>query len=117
MTGTVITADALHTQYAHGRYIRTRGAHYIAQVKANHPSLFDRVRHLPWREITLDHQDRTRAHHRLEIRRLKTVALVHLDYPDPRQALQVVCWRKDFTLASTPSSTPTFATRLRVRCR
>ncbi|MFF5860752.1 ISAs1 family transposase [Streptomyces sp. NPDC012751] len=69
----------------------------MAQVKANHPGLFDRVRRLPWREITLDHYDRTRAHHRLEIRRLKTVAFAHLDYPDARQALQVVRWRKDFT--------------------
>ncbi|MET7354773.1 ISAs1 family transposase [Streptomyces mirabilis] len=97
LTGTVITTDALHTQHAHGTYLRTRGAHYIAQVKANHPGLFDRVRRLPWREITLDHHDRTRAHHRLEIRRLKTVAFAHLDYPDARQALQVVRWRKDFT--------------------
>ncbi|MFD3736427.1 ISAs1 family transposase [Streptomyces sp. NPDC058632] len=97
LTGTVITADALHTQHAHGTYLRERGAHYIAQVKANHPGLFDRVRRLPWREITLDHHDRTRAHHRLEIRRLKTAAFAHLDYPDARQALQVVRWRKDFT--------------------
>ncbi|MGW7754533.1 zinc-binding dehydrogenase [Streptomyces violaceusniger] len=54
-----------------------RGAHYIAQVKANHPGLFDRIRRLPWREITLDHHERTRAHQRLEIRRLKTVAFAH----------------------------------------
>ncbi|MGW2900905.1 ISAs1 family transposase [Streptomyces sp. NPDC001212] len=97
LTGTVITADALHTQHAHGTYLRERGAHYIAQVKANHPGLFDRIRRLPWHEITLDHYDRTRAHHRLEIRRLKTAAFAHLDYPDARQALQVVRWRKDFT--------------------
>ncbi|MFC9949004.1 ISAs1 family transposase [Streptomyces prasinus] len=97
LTGTVITADALHTQHAHGVYLRERGAHYIAQVKANHPGLFDRVRHLPWREITLDHHDRTRAHHRLEIRCLKTVVFAHIDCPDARQALQVVRWRKDFT--------------------
>ncbi|MDO0927300.1 hypothetical protein QQY24_18465 [Streptomyces sp. TG1A-8] len=69
----------------------------MAQVKASHPSLFDRVRRLPWREIMLDHYDRTRAHHRLEIRRLKATAFAHLDYPDARQALQVVRWRKDFT--------------------
>ncbi|WP_405868191.1 ISAs1 family transposase [Streptomyces sp. NBC_01515] len=37
LTDTVITADALHTQHAHGAYLRERGAHYIAQVKANHP--------------------------------------------------------------------------------
>ncbi|MFF1320834.1 ISAs1 family transposase [Streptomyces chartreusis] len=97
LTGVVITADALHTQHAHGIYLRERGAHYIAVVKANHPGLFNRVRHLPWHEITLDHYDRTRAHHRLEIWRLKTAAFAHLDYPDARQALQVVRWRKDFT--------------------
>ncbi|MFJ5901276.1 ISAs1 family transposase [Streptomyces sp. NPDC093064] len=97
LTGTVVTTDALHTQHAHGTYLRERGAHYIAQVKANHPGLFDRIRRLPWSEITLDHHDRTRAHHRLEIRRLKTAAFAHLDYPDARQALQVVRWRKNFT--------------------
>ncbi|MEU1306099.1 MULTISPECIES: ISAs1 family transposase [Streptomyces] len=97
LTHTVITADALHTQYAHGTYLRERGAHYIAHVKANHPGLFDRVRRLPWREITLDHYERTRAHHRQEIRRLKTAAFDHIDYPDAKQALQVVRWRRDFT--------------------
>ncbi|MFM9442581.1 ISAs1 family transposase [Streptomyces acidiscabies] len=93
LTGTVITADALHTQHAHGTYLRERGAHYIAQIKANHPSLSDRVRRLPRREIRLDHHDRTRAHHRLEIRRLKAAAFAHIDYPDARQAPQVVRWR------------------------
>jgi hypothetical protein len=97
LTGTVITAEALQTQHAHGTYLRERGAHYIARVKANHPGLFDRIRRPPWREITLDHYDRTRAHHRLEIRRLKTAVFAHLDYPDARQDLQVVRWRKDFT--------------------
>ncbi|MDX2937959.1 ISAs1 family transposase [Streptomyces ipomoeae] len=97
LTGTLITADAPHTQHAHGTYLRERGAHYIAQVKVNHPTLFDRVRHLTWQDITLDHYERTRAHHRKEIRRLKTASFAHLDYPDARQALQVVRWRKDFT--------------------
>ncbi len=97
LTGTAITADALHTQHAHGTYLRERGAHYIAQLKANHPTLFDRVRRLPWPAITLDHYERTRAHHRHEIRRLKTAAFAHIDYPEARQALQVVCRKQDFT--------------------
>ncbi|MFI7097355.1 ISAs1 family transposase [Streptomyces lydicus] len=97
LTDAVITADALHTQHAHGTYLRGRGAHYIAQVKANHPTLFERVRALPWPDIALDHYERTRAHHRHEIRRLKTAAFAHLDYPQARQALQVVRWKQDFT--------------------
>ncbi|MGW5277528.1 ISAs1 family transposase [Streptomyces sp. NPDC004044] len=94
---TVITADALHTQHAHGTYLRTRGAHYIAVVKANHPGLLDRIRRLPWQEIGLDHYERTRAHHRQEIRRLKTATFAHIDYPDAKQALQVVRWRRNLS--------------------
>ncbi|MFK0160837.1 ISAs1 family transposase [Streptomyces sp. NPDC090493] len=97
LTSTVITADALHTQHAHGTYLQACGAHYIAVVKANHPGVFDRVRHLPWQDIGLDHYERTRAHHRQEIRRLKTAAFAHIDYPDAQQALQVVRWRRDFS--------------------
>lgn len=89
------TADALHTQREHGAHLRSRGAHYLAIVKKNHPGLFETVRTLPWRDIALDHYDRTRAHHRMEIRRLKTAAFAHLAYPDARQALQVVCWRRE----------------------
>ena len=35
LTDTVITGDALHTQHAHGTYLRERGAHYLAIVKKN----------------------------------------------------------------------------------
>ncbi|MFE9259232.1 hypothetical protein [Streptomyces sp. NPDC006879] len=55
----------------------------------------DRIRTLPWQEIALDHYERTRAHHRMEIRRLKTATFAHLDYPDTRQALQVVRRHRD----------------------
>ncbi|MFA0839087.1 ISAs1 family transposase [Streptomyces rochei] len=95
LENTVITADALHTQHAHGTYLSGRGAHYLAVLKRNHAKLFDRVRHLPWRDMPLEHYDRTRAHHRIEIRRLKAAAFDHLDYPDAKQALQIVRWRMD----------------------
>jgi len=95
LDGAVITADALHTQHGHGAYLRRRGAHYVAIVKKNHTKLYDRVRRLPWRDMPLEHYDRTRAHHRIEIRRLKAAAFDHLDYPDAAQAIQIVRWRKD----------------------
>ncbi|GAA2966837.1 hypothetical protein ACFPN0_30360 [Kitasatospora cinereorecta] len=34
---------------------------------------FDAVHRLPWRGVRMDHCDRARAHHRVEIRRLKIV--------------------------------------------
>ncbi|WP_445524596.1 hypothetical protein [Streptomyces cyslabdanicus] len=46
---------------------------------------------------TEPNHDRARAHHRHEIRRLKPAAFAHLDHPDAKQALQLVCWRQDFT--------------------
>ncbi|ODA69189.1 Transposase DDE domain protein [Streptomyces sp. AVP053U2] len=95
LTDAVITADALHTQHDHAVYLHERGAHYLAVVKRNHPGLHEQVRRLPWRDIRLDHIERTRAHHREEIRRLKTAAFAHLDHPHARQALQVVRWRRD----------------------
>lgn len=95
LTGAVITADALHTQHDHATYLHERGAHYLAVVKRNHPGLHERVRGLPRRDIRLDHIEHTRAHHRDEIRRLKTAAFAHIDYPHARQALQVVRWRRD----------------------
>lgn len=91
----VITADALHTQHDHASYLHERGAHYLAVVKRNHPGLHKRVRRLPWGDVRLDHIERTRAHHRDEIRRLKTAAFAHIAYPHARQALQVVRWRRD----------------------
>ncbi|WP_331747902.1 ISAs1 family transposase [Streptomyces chartreusis] len=97
LTATVITADALHTQHEHAAYLRERGTHYLAIVKRNHPGLYERVSLLPWPDIRLDHYERTRAHHRQEIRRLKTAAFAHLDYPDARQALQVGRWRRDLS--------------------
>ncbi|MFF0206346.1 ISAs1 family transposase [Streptomyces sp. NPDC005017] len=95
LTGAVITADALHTQHDHASYLHERGAHYLAVIKRNHPGLHERIHRLPWRDIRLDHVDRTRAHHRDEIRRLKAAAFAHIDYPHARQALQVVRWRRD----------------------
>lgn len=95
LTGAVITADALHTQRDHATFLNERGAHYLAVVKRNHPGLHEWVRGLPWRDIRLAHIERTRAHHRDEIRRLKTAAFAHIDYPHARHALQVVRWRRD----------------------
>ncbi|MFE9934325.1 ISAs1 family transposase [Streptomyces sp. NPDC005533] len=95
LTDAVITADALHTQHDHAAYLHKRGAHYLAVVKRNNPGLCRKVRCLPWSEIRLDHYERGRAHHRDEIRRLKTAAFAHIDHPYARQALQVVRWRRD----------------------
>lgn len=102
LNGVMVTADALHTQHAHGSYPRQRGAHYLAIVKKNHIKLHDPIRQLPWRDMPLEHYDRTHAHHRIEIRRLKAAAFDHLDHPDAKQALQIVRWRIDRATGELP---------------
>ncbi|MET7794790.1 ISAs1 family transposase, partial [Micrococcus luteus] len=97
LKGTVLTGDALHTQHNHGVYLRTRGAHYLAIVKRNHPGLYAQVKKLPWADIPLDHHTRDRAHHRDEIRRIKVAAFCHLGYPGARQAIQIVRWRRELS--------------------
>lgn len=97
LTGTVITADALHTQRFHGTYLRERGAHHLAIVKKNHPALFSRIRALPGREAALDHCDRTRAHHRDEIRRLKTAAFCGTAARDRPRTAEPVRYPRDPT--------------------
>ncbi|GAA4962453.1 hypothetical protein GCM10023205_27790 [Yinghuangia aomiensis] len=77
--GKAVTANALHTQHAHGVYLMSRGAHDIAVVRRNHPTLYEWVKNLPWRDIPLTHHTRDRAHHRDEIRRLKVTASSSLD--------------------------------------
>ncbi|WP_435859450.1 hypothetical protein [Streptomyces neyagawaensis] len=39
LTGTVITADALHTQHGHGSYLRRREAHYLWATPAASPTV------------------------------------------------------------------------------
>ncbi|MFD8097895.1 ISAs1 family transposase [Streptomyces malaysiensis] len=108
----VITADAAHTQHANGAWLGDHKAHYIAVVKGNHPTLLVALKKLPWRDIALDDKDWTTGRSRVEIRRLKTVAFRHLDYPGARQALQVVRYRKDLARGKTTIQRLYFVTSL-----
>ncbi|MEN3586646.1 transposase family protein [Streptomyces sp. ZYX-F-203] len=42
---TVITADAPHTQHAHGAYLRERGAHHRIEIRRLKAAAFDRIDH------------------------------------------------------------------------
>jgi hypothetical protein len=48
LAGCVITADALHTQREHAKFlVAGKKAHYILVVKKNQPSLYAQVKNLP----------------------------------------------------------------------
>ena len=75
ITDAIITADALHTQDEHARYLHRRGAHYVFIVKANRPKLHQQLAGLPWPDIPAVHLTHDAAHGRRETRTLKLAAV------------------------------------------
>ncbi len=51
LTGTVVTADALHCQRDTAAWLTGRGADYVMTVKGNQPRLRARLKDLPWRDV------------------------------------------------------------------
>jgi predicted transposase YbfD/YdcC len=51
LAGAVITVDAMHTQTDTAALIIARDAHYVMTVKANMPTLYSRLKKLPWADI------------------------------------------------------------------
>jgi predicted transposase YbfD/YdcC len=89
--GAVITADALHAQREHARYLARRGAHYILTVKGNQPGLHAQLKALPWREVPVTSDTRDRSHGRREHRTLKVTAVARgLAFPHAAQAIQII---------------------------
>jgi predicted transposase YbfD/YdcC len=51
LAGAVITIDALHTQSDTAQVITGRGADYVMTVKGNMPTLYKRLKKLPWAAV------------------------------------------------------------------
>jgi predicted transposase YbfD/YdcC len=90
LAGSVVTADALHTQHAHADWLVTqKHAAYLLIVKANQPTLHQQLKALPWREIPVADHTRDRGHHRMELRRLQVTTVAGLDFPHATQAIRI----------------------------
>jgi predicted transposase YbfD/YdcC len=87
----LVTADALHTQKAHARYLRRHGGHYLFVVKANQPTLYSRLNALPWTRVPVGHVEHDKGHGRRECRTLQVIssAAPRLPFPHARQALRI----------------------------
>ncbi|MGW4031695.1 ISAs1 family transposase [Streptomyces sp. NPDC004838] len=94
----VVTADALHTQREHVRFlVEEKRAHFLLLVKANQPALFAALRSLPWKQVTARRYDRDSGHGRKETRatRALTVTGLGLDFPHVIQAARILRHRVD----------------------
>lgn len=95
LTGTVLTADALHTQRTHVEYLAKRGADWVLTVKGNQPSLLEELKALPWQEVDVAHEQREKHHGRLEWRSMKVVTVSRgIRFPHAAQAIQIIRRRK-----------------------
>jgi predicted transposase YbfD/YdcC len=109
LTTTLVTADALHTQREHARWLaETKHAGYLFTVKKNQPRLYRQLKALPWAKIPVQDETGERGHGRYDIRRLQAVTCtgaLALDFPNAVQALPIR--RRRFNLATGRWSTIT----------
>ncbi|WP_328624550.1 ISAs1 family transposase [Streptomyces sp. NBC_00353] len=98
LAGTVVTADALHTQREHAKWlVEVKQAHYLLVVKGNQPNLHAAVKTLPWKDVTARRYDRERGHGRRETRSVRTLTVtgLSLDFPHVVQAAKILRHRTD----------------------
>jgi len=95
LSGVVLTADAMHTQDAHARYLHRRGAHYVLIAKANRPTLARELAALPWNDVKVASTCTNTGHGRVETRTIKVVRPPRrLSFPHARQAVRLQRRRK-----------------------
>jgi predicted transposase YbfD/YdcC len=85
LTGTVLTADALHTVKITANLIRDQGGHFVFPVKENRQALFDALDSLPWREVPIGHASTETGHGRITTRTIQ-VRPTPPDLPFPHVA-------------------------------
>ena len=91
IAGTVVTADALHTQRTHVEYLDRRGADWVFTVKSNQPTLLKALKALPWEQVDVADQSWDKAHGRIEWRSVKVVTVSPgLPFPGTPQGVQII---------------------------
>ena len=95
LTGVVVSFEAMHSVRANLDWlVRTKGAHYLAVIKLNQPTLHERLRTLPWADVPAAEVTRDHGHGRDETRTLKAVTVTGLDFPHAHQAMRISRWRQ-----------------------
>lgn len=92
LDGVLVVADALHAQVGHAQLLATDGAHLMATIKANQPTLFDQLKSLPWAQVPIGAQTRETGHGRKETRTVKALTVQTpggLGFPKAEQAVRI----------------------------
>jgi predicted transposase YbfD/YdcC len=90
LAGVIVTADAMHAQRDHARFlVEEKKAHYVLTVKRNQPTLHERLRTLPWNQVRCGFYDRTKGHGRRDTRVTKVLTVDDLDFPHVAQVAHI----------------------------
>ena len=109
LAGVVVTADAMHTQREHARFlVEEKGAHFVAQIKANQPRLLETAEQA-FVGVADAHETYDKAHGRIEHRYYTVVPIrlelaCSLDYPHARSFVRV--YRERCDLSDVPIGEP-----------
>ena len=91
LTDVVVTADALHTQRAHARYLHRHRGRYVFIVKGNQPTLHNQLRALPWNRVPVADHRHDKGHGRRESRTLQVVSLATgIGFPHAKLAVRLI---------------------------
>ncbi|MFR9799614.1 ISAs1 family transposase [Streptomyces sp. MS06] len=91
LAGVTVTADALHAQRGHARFlVEDKRAHYALTVKKNQAGLYERLHLLPWKQVSTKFYDRSEGHGRKETRVVQALTVDDLDFPHAAQVARVV---------------------------
>jgi predicted transposase YbfD/YdcC len=107
LEGALVTADAMHTQREHARFlVEDKRADYLFQIKDNQPGLLARVKAIPATDFSPEHEEHCKGHGRTEHRYVRTApAPDDLDFPYAAQV--VVVYRERGDLADRMGSAET----------
>ncbi|WP_327586187.1 ISAs1 family transposase [Nonomuraea sp. NBC_00507] len=100
----VISADMLHTQRGHARYLHKREAFYVFPVGGNQKGLFDQLNALAWNQAPIEWTTYDNGHGRNEIRTIQVLpAPAGTRFPHVKQVFLIE--RHVYDLAWKPLST------------
>lgn len=115
LAGALVTADAMHTQREHARYVvEDKSAHYLFQVKDNQPKLLAAIRAVPEESFSPEHEESCRGHGRTEHRYVRVApASDAIDFPHAAQVVVVYRERADLADAMRSAETSYYVTSVK----
>jgi len=91
LTGTLVTADALHTQRSHARFLYGRGADYLFYADNNQPKLLASIESMPEQDWSEAYTETGKGHGRVETRTIWTAKPTEeANFPHVTQLIRIM---------------------------